>query len=62
MKSGIKHPYVIVLNVGTDYETEHKDFATYRQADAELVTLEYETRAHADIMKRTPEGTLTTEF
>lgn len=52
--------WVIVTNPGTDHQDEVASFRTYREA-AEAKRADYPD-VDADIMKRTSENTLTTEY
>jgi hypothetical protein len=51
-------PFVIVTNAGTDTEKVDSDFPTHAAAVAALTDAD----EGADVMKRLPDGTLTTEF
>lgn len=51
-------PFVIVTNAGTDAEQVDAAFPTYAAAVAALTDAD----EGADVMKRLPDGTLTTEF
>lgn len=53
-------PYVVVADAGTDKEAEVKAFAS--PAAAYTHKDKYGHLANLDVMKRLPDGTLTTDF
>lgn len=57
----IEYPYVAVLNPGTDEEEAFKAFPTYNEAIC-FVSARITRGAHFDVMKRMPDGSLTSEF
>ena len=55
---GAARPWVIVMHAGTDAEAVDSDWPTHAAAVGALTDAD----EFADVMKRLPDGTLTTEF
>jgi hypothetical protein len=57
----VAKPWVVVVDPGTDDETVWGEFEFRNQAEVALGQLR-NSGHHTDLMKRMPDGTLTTEF